>query len=67
MTKTIPVNWKHVGSRIVNYFTTFPQGYYKGVADQIVSGPHYPYPKYVWSFTGGWWPHPANWKRNTGM
>ena len=27
--------------------------------------PSFPYPKWVWSPTGGWWPHPAAWKRNT--
>ena len=25
----------------------------------------YPYPKWVWSPTGGWWAHPRAWKRNT--
>ena len=25
----------------------------------------YPYPKYVWSPSGGWWCDPPNWKRNT--
>lgn len=29
--------------------------------------PSYNYPKWVWSPTGGWWPHPAAWKRNTAV
>ncbi|KAG2112805.1 hypothetical protein BD769DRAFT_1364397, partial [Suillus cothurnatus] len=28
-------------------------------------GARYPYPKHVWSPTGGWWAHPANWRSNT--
>ncbi len=28
-------------------------------------GHRFPYPKYVWSPSGGWWATPANWKRNT--
>jgi len=28
-------------------------------------GHHFPYPKWVWSPSGGWWPKPTNWKRNT--
>ena len=28
-------------------------------------GRKFPYPKYVWSSTGGWWANPKNWKRNT--
>lgn len=28
-------------------------------------GHHFHYPKYVWSPSGGWWPNPAHWKRNT--
>merc|ERR1712189_533 len=27
----------------------------------------YPYPKYVWSPSGGWWCQPRNWKRNTAF
>ena len=26
-----------------------------------------PYPKFVWSPTGGWYCNPPNWKRNTGL
>ncbi|KAL6704913.1 hypothetical protein ACN47E_007458 [Coniothyrium glycines] len=26
-----------------------------------------PYPKHVWSPTGGWYSQPANWKRNTAV
>ncbi|CAN0119189.1 unnamed protein product, partial [Phaeothamnion confervicola] len=25
------------------------------------------YPKYVWAPSGGWWPQPAAWKRNTAV
>ena len=25
----------------------------------------FPYPKWVWSPAGGWWPDPVHWKRNT--
>ena len=28
-------------------------------------GERYNYPKWVWSPTGGWWPHPRAWKPNT--
>ncbi|KAK9383843.1 uncharacterized protein V2V93DRAFT_362852 [Kockiozyma suomiensis] len=28
-------------------------------------GKRYPFPKHVWAPTGGWWPNPKNWKRNT--
>lgn len=27
--------------------------------------PSFNYPKWVWSPTGGWWPHPSAWRRNT--
>ncbi|KAJ2882240.1 hypothetical protein H4R27_003577 [Coemansia aciculifera] len=27
--------------------------------------PHKPYPKHVWSPSGGWWSQPKQWKRNT--
>ncbi|KAJ1728875.1 hypothetical protein LPJ61_003804 [Coemansia biformis] len=27
--------------------------------------PHKPYPKHVWSPSGGWWAQPKQWKRNT--
>ena len=27
----------------------------------------FPYPKWVWSPSGGWWPNPVNWKRNTAI
>lgn len=30
-------------------------------------GRKFPYPKYVWSPYGGWWPTPKNWQRNTAM
>eukprot|EP00179_Madagascaria_erythrocladioides_P003515 CAMPEP_0198320124 /NCGR_PEP_ID=MMETSP1450-20131203/9118_1 /TAXON_ID=753684 ORGANISM="Madagascaria erythrocladiodes, Strain CCMP3234" /NCGR_SAMPLE_ID=MMETSP1450 /ASSEMBLY_ACC=CAM_ASM_001115 /LENGTH=73 /DNA_ID=CAMNT_0044023561 /DNA_START=113 /DNA_END=334 /DNA_ORIENTATION=+ len=30
-------------------------------------GGMYPYPKDVWSPSGGWWPHPRMWKRNTAI
>ncbi|KAL1670210.1 hypothetical protein GGF50DRAFT_109590 [Schizophyllum commune] len=30
-------------------------------------GGQYPYPKYVWSPTGGWWGRPAAWKANTAV
>lgn len=29
--------------------------------------PLYPYPKWVWSPLGGWWPHPRKWKINTAV
>jgi len=25
------------------------------------------YPKQVWTPSGGWWPHPRQWKRNTAI
>uniref|UniRef100_A0A7S2HE86 Uncharacterized protein n=1 Tax=Haptolina brevifila TaxID=156173 RepID=A0A7S2HE86_9EUKA len=28
---------------------------------------NFPYPKWVWSPTGGWWPNPPKWKRNTAL
>ncbi|KAF9039703.1 hypothetical protein BDZ89DRAFT_374023 [Hymenopellis radicata] len=28
-------------------------------------GGRYPYPKAVWSPSGGWWVQPKNWKTNT--
>jgi hypothetical protein len=30
-------------------------------------GPRVPYPKYVYSPTGGWYANPKNWKRNTAI
>jgi hypothetical protein len=30
-------------------------------------GHHFPYPKWVWSPSGGWWPSPVHWKRNTAI
>ncbi|GJJ77266.1 hypothetical protein EMPS_09625 [Entomortierella parvispora] len=32
-----------------------------------MSGGRYPYPKHVWSPTGGWWTQPTNWKSNTAV
>ncbi|SHO76330.1 Uncharacterized protein MSYG_0668 [Malassezia sympodialis ATCC 42132] len=29
------------------------------------AGPRYPYPKEVWTPTGGWWTRPKNWASNT--
>ncbi|AXA51172.1 hypothetical protein MRET_3055 [Malassezia restricta] len=29
------------------------------------AGPRYPYPKEVWSPSGGWWSRPKNWATNT--
>ena len=26
-----------------------------------------PYPKFVWTPTGGWYCNPPNWRRNTGL
>ncbi|CAO1636405.1 unnamed protein product [Sympodiomycopsis kandeliae] len=31
------------------------------------AGPRYPYPKDVWSPTGGWWSRPKNWVSNTAV
>ncbi|KAL1410025.1 hypothetical protein Q8F55_004027 [Vanrija albida] len=28
-------------------------------------GAHYPYPKEVWTPSGGWWTRPKNWATNT--
>ncbi|KAJ1569810.1 hypothetical protein HK096_001134 [Nowakowskiella sp. JEL0078] len=28
-------------------------------------GAQYPYPKWVWSYYGGWWPNPKNYFRNS--
>ncbi|PFH46415.1 hypothetical protein AMATHDRAFT_7852 [Amanita thiersii Skay4041] len=30
-------------------------------------GARYPYPKYVWSPSGGWWTRPTNWVSNTAI
>lgn len=30
-------------------------------------GRQFEYPKWVWSPSGGWWPKPAAWKRNTAL
>ena len=30
-------------------------------------GHRFPYPKWVWSPSGGWWPVVPNWKRNTAI
>ncbi|KAK3339331.1 hypothetical protein B0H65DRAFT_433439, partial [Neurospora tetraspora] len=30
-------------------------------------GPQVPYPKHVWSPSGGWYAQPANWKKNTAV
>ncbi|KDQ56755.1 hypothetical protein JAAARDRAFT_300579 [Jaapia argillacea MUCL 33604] len=30
-------------------------------------GARYPYPKQVWSPSGGWWTRPSNWKANTAI
>ncbi|KAI0159068.1 hypothetical protein BJ166DRAFT_322031 [Pestalotiopsis sp. NC0098] len=30
-------------------------------------GPRVPYPKHVWSPTGGWYTQPSNWKANTAV
>ncbi|KAI1359960.1 hypothetical protein F5Y08DRAFT_62608 [Xylaria arbuscula] len=37
-------------------------------ADTIQGGgPRVPYPKHVWSPSGGWYTQPANWKANTAV
>ncbi|TDL27836.1 hypothetical protein BD410DRAFT_761014 [Rickenella mellea] len=30
-------------------------------------GARYPYPKEVWTPSGGWWTRPSNWKSNTAI
>ena len=30
-------------------------------------GRRYPYPKWVWSPAGGWWPSPTKWKRDSAI
>ncbi|KAI1856836.1 hypothetical protein JX265_011477 [Neoarthrinium moseri] len=30
-------------------------------------GPRVPYPKHVWSPSGGWYAQPSNWKANTAV
>ncbi|KAK8850537.1 hypothetical protein IAR55_004455 [Kwoniella newhampshirensis] len=30
-------------------------------------GGHYPYPKDVWTPSGGWWSRPTNWATNTAI
>jgi len=30
-------------------------------------GSKYPYPQWVWSPLGGWWPEHKKWKRNTAL
>ncbi|KAF9172926.1 hypothetical protein BGX21_004134 [Mortierella sp. AD011] len=32
-----------------------------------MAGGRYPYPKHVWSPSGGWWTQPTNWKSNTAV
>ncbi|KAF9385647.1 hypothetical protein CPB97_004617 [Podila verticillata] len=32
-----------------------------------MAGGRYPYPKHVWSPSGGWWTQPTNWKANTAV
>jgi len=32
---------------------------------EMGGGHKFEYPKWVWSPSGGWWPKPAAWKRNT--
>ncbi|ORY20869.1 hypothetical protein BCR39DRAFT_554627 [Naematelia encephala] len=33
----------------------------------MAGGGQYPFPKQVWSPSGGWWSRPANWKANTAI
>ncbi|KAF9509954.1 hypothetical protein BS47DRAFT_1348506 [Hydnum rufescens UP504] len=30
-------------------------------------GARYPYPKHVWTPSGGWWTRPSNWRMNTAI
>eukprot|EP01031_Cornospumella_fuschlensis_P037325 gene37325-45314_t len=30
-------------------------------------GKRFVYPQWVWSPSGGWWPNPHHWKRNTAI
>ncbi|KAG8993848.1 hypothetical protein FRB94_010323 [Tulasnella sp. JGI-2019a] len=30
-------------------------------------GARYPYPKHVWTPSGGWWTNPSNWMMNTAI
>ncbi|OCF78662.1 hypothetical protein I204_00604 [Kwoniella mangroviensis CBS 8886] len=36
-------------------------------AIQDGGGAHYPYPKEVWTPSGGWWSRPSNWATNTAI
>jgi len=33
--------------------------------ERMGGGNHFPYPKNVWSPSGGWWHDPPHWRRNT--
>ncbi|KAL2036630.1 hypothetical protein N7G274_010656 [Stereocaulon virgatum] len=39
----------------------------KGASISHSSGGKIPYPKHVWSPSGGWYAQPANWKMNTAI
>ncbi|KAL8921319.1 MAG: hypothetical protein Q9172_004092 [Xanthocarpia lactea] len=39
----------------------------KGAAIEHSTGGKIPYPKHVWSPSGGWYAQPANWKANTAV
>ncbi|MCJ1365810.1 hypothetical protein MMC16_004935 [Acarospora aff. strigata] len=39
----------------------------KGAAVSHAGGGKIPYPKHVWSPSGGWYAQPANWKANTAV
>jgi len=30
-------------------------------------GARFPYPKHVWTPSGGWWTQPSNWRANTAI
>ena len=39
----------------------------KPTAPRLGGGGFFPYPKYVWSPSGGWWGNTKYWRRNTGF
>ena len=36
-------------------------------SSKMGGGRRYPYPKWVWSPAGGWWPSPTKWKRDSAI
>ncbi|KZS88051.1 hypothetical protein SISNIDRAFT_498197 [Sistotremastrum niveocremeum HHB9708] len=49
---------RHVGK-------TVPNNFFLKRDRNMAGGARFPYPKQVWSPSGGWWTRPSNWKANT--